>query len=105
MAAVSHRSLPRIHRWAGLSALAAVGLFTVCERGPFTSPIRVPPHPSSSSLRRSLDQNRGRWLLSLISIAVFVVAARGLRSVLIALEQDRLLADIAYSGISYVLGS
>jgi hypothetical protein len=38
-------------------------------------------------------------LLSLISIAVFVAAASGLRSVLIELEQDRLLPDIAYGGI------
>lgn len=63
MAAVSHRSLPRTHRWAGFSALAAVGLFTVANALWALAAARsecLRPR-ARRVLRRSLDQNRGRW--------------------------------------------
>jgi hypothetical protein len=83
--------LPRLHRWAGLSAVGAAVLFALANA--------LWSGPELLDFYRDLS---GRIvagaLLSLISIALFVVFASALRSVLIELEGDDLLANIAFGG-------
>jgi hypothetical protein len=92
--------LPRLHRWAGLSAVGAAVLFALANAlWAFQMPAQGASGPELLDFYRDLS---GRIvagaLLSLISIALFVVFASALRSVLIELEGDDLLANIAFGG-------
>jgi hypothetical protein len=96
----SSRGLPHIHRWAGLSGVGAAVLFAAANAlWAFEQPGRGASGPE---LLDFYDDLSGRIvagaLLSLISIAMFVVFASALRSVLIELERDELLANIAFGG-------
>ena len=96
----SLEGLPRVQRWAGVSGTGAAVVFGVANAlWAFEQPAR------GASARELLDfygDLSGRIvagsLLSLISIAMFVVFASALRSVLIELEGDELLANIAFGG-------
>jgi hypothetical protein len=81
MAAVSHRSLQRTHRWAGSAPWLRSGCSRLRTRA-FHQPDSGTSAPEVVEFYGELSTRIvvGR-LLSLISIAVFVVAARGLRSV------------------------
>lgn len=100
---MSHPSLgelPRVHRCAGLSAVGAVVLFAVANAlWAFEQP---DSGASGAELLAFYDDLSGRIvvgaLLSLISIALFVVFAGALRSVLMRLEEDELLANVAFAG-------
>jgi hypothetical protein len=100
---MSHRrsgGLPRIHRWAGLSGVGAAVLFALANAlWAFEQPNPGASGPVLLDFYRDLS---GRIvagaLLSLISIAMFVVFASALRGVLIELEGDELLANIAFGG-------
>jgi hypothetical protein len=92
--------LPPIHRWAGLSAIGTAALFAV---GNALWAFEMPDQGASGpKLLDFYDELSGRIvagaLLSLISIAMFVVFASAFRSVLAELEEDELLADIAFGG-------
>jgi hypothetical protein len=92
--------LQRSHRWAGLSAVATAVLFALANAlWAFEMPDRG---ASAPKLLTFYDDLSGRIvagaLLSLISIATFVVFASAFRSVLIELEGDELLASIAFGG-------
>jgi len=96
----SHSGLPRVHRWAGLSAVGAVVLFTVANAlWGFEQP---DPGASGPRLVNFYEDLSGQIVLgaalSLVSVAVFVVFASALRSVLIELEGDELLGDMAFGG-------
>lgn len=100
---MSYRSpggLPRIHRWAGRSAVATAILFAAANAlWGLEQPDQGAAGPELLDFYGDLA---GRIvagaLLSLISIAMFVVFASALRSVLIELEGDELLANIAFGG-------
>jgi hypothetical protein len=92
--------LPRIHRWAGVSGVGTAVVFVAANSlWGFEQP---GPGASGPELVDFYGDLSGRIvagaLLSLISIAMFVVFASALRSVLIELEGDQLLADIAFGG-------
>ena len=94
------REVPRIHRWAGLSAVATAVLFAVANAlWAFEMPEQG---ASGAELLDFYGDLSGRIeigaLLSLISIALFVVFAGALRGVLIELEGDELLGNIAFGG-------
>jgi hypothetical protein len=94
------KGLPRIHRWAGLSGVGAAVLFAVANAlWAFEQPS---PGASGPELLDFYGDLSGRIvagaLLSLVSIAIFVVFASALRSVLVELEGDELLANIAFGG-------
>lgn len=101
---MSHRSragLPRIHRWAGLSAVGAVLFFAA---GNVLWAFEQPdPNASGPELLDFYGDLSGRIevgaLLSLISIAIFIVFASAFRGVLIELEGDELFANIAFGGV------
>jgi len=99
---VSHPfgSLPRIHRWAGLSGVGTAVLFLVANA--LWALEQPGPGASGPRLLHFYGELSGRIvagaLLSLISIAMLVVFASALRSVLIELEGDELLASIAFGG-------
>jgi hypothetical protein len=93
--------LPRSHRWAGWSAIAAVVLFIVGNSlWAFNQPA---PDASGAELVDFYTDLSGEieagGLISLTSIAVFAVFASAFRSVLIELEGDDLLANIAFGGM------
>jgi hypothetical protein len=99
---MSYRSsgLPRAHRWAGLTALGTAVLFASANAlWGFEQP---GPEASGPELLSFYGDLSGRIvvgaLLSLISIAMFVVFASALRGVLIELEGDELLANVAFGG-------
>jgi hypothetical protein len=99
---MSYRSsgLPRAHRWAGLSAVGTAVLFASANAlWGFEQP---GPEASGPELLSFYGDLSGRIvvgaLLSLISIAMFVVFASALRGVLIELEGDELLANVAFGG-------
>jgi hypothetical protein len=92
--------LPRLHRWAGLSAVGTAVLFAVANAlWAFQMPDQGASGPELVDFYGDLS---GRIvagaLLSLISIAIFVVFASAFRGVLIALEGDELLANVAFGG-------
>jgi hypothetical protein len=89
-----------MHRWAGLSAIGASVVFMAANAlWALEQPGRG---ASGSELLAFYGDLSGRIvagaLLSLIAIAMFVVFASALRSVLIQLEGDELLPDIAFGG-------
>jgi hypothetical protein len=92
---------PRLHRWAGLSAIAAVAVFAVGnalwafeQPEPGASGAELIGFYTDLSDRIAI----GGWL-SLISIAIFIVFAGAMRSVIIELEGDELLANVAFGGV------
>jgi hypothetical protein len=90
----------RSHRWAGLSAVVTAVLFAGANGlWAFEMP---EGGASGAALVDFYDDLSGRIvagaLLSLISIATFVVFASAFRSVLAELEGDELLANIAFGG-------
>ena len=89
-----------MHRWAGLSAVGAAALFAAANA---LWAFRQPgPGASAAELLSFYDQLSGLIvagaLLSLISIAIFVVFASAFRGVLIELEGDQLLANVTFGG-------
>jgi hypothetical protein len=92
--------LPRIQRWAGLSAVAAVLVFVIGNAlWAFEQPAQDASGPELLAFYGDLS---GRIevgaLLSLISIALFVVFAGAFRAVLTELDGDELYANIAFGG-------
>jgi hypothetical protein len=92
--------LPRSHRWAGLSGVATALVFISANAlWGFEQPQSGAPRAEILDFYTDLS---GRIvagaLLSLISIAIFVVFASAFRSVLIELEGDELLANVAFGG-------
>jgi len=93
--------LPRAHRWAGVSAVATALLFAGANSlWGFEQP------DSGASAQEVVDfygdlsgQIVAGGLLSLVSIALFVVFAGAFRSVLIEIEGDELFANIAIGGV------
>ena len=92
--------LSRAQRWAGVSGVGTAVLFAGANAlWAFEQPDPGASAPELLDFYRDLS---GRIvagaLVSLISIATFVVFASALRSVLIGLEGDELLANIAFGG-------
>lgn len=94
-------NLERSYRWAGLSAVGGTILFVVANALWALEQPR-PGVPGPEALDFYADAS-GRitagGLLSLVSIAIFVVFASGVRRVLAELDQDDLLANIAFAGV------
>jgi hypothetical protein len=92
--------IARIRRWAGLSAIATVVLFAAANS--LWALEQPEPSASGQQLVEFYGDLSGRivagGLLSLVSIAVFVVFASALRSLLVAIEGDELLAMTAFGG-------
>jgi hypothetical protein len=94
------KGLPRTHRWAGLSGVGAVLLFAVANSlWGFEQPDQGASGPELVDFYGDLS---GRivagGMLSLISVALFVVFAGALRSLLVELDRDELLANVAFGG-------
>ncbi len=94
------KGLPRAHRWAGVSGIATGLLFALANSlWAFDQPARG---ASSAELLDFYAELAGEIvagaLVSLISIAAFVVFAGALREVLVELEGDALLANVAFGG-------
>jgi pimeloyl-ACP methyl ester carboxylesterase len=92
--------LPRAHRWAGVSGIATGLLFALANSlWAFDQPDFG---ASSAELLHFYGDLSGEIvagaLLSLVSVATFVVFASALREVLAALEGDALLANVAFGG-------
>jgi hypothetical protein len=92
--------LPRAHRWAGLSAIATAVVFI---GGNALWGFEQPDlGASSAEVVDFYEDASGRivvgGLLSLVSIGLFIVFASALRSVLVELEGDELLANVAFGG-------
>ncbi len=96
----SHTELPRNHRWAGWSAVGTALLFASANS--FWGFQQPGAGASGARLLDFYGDLSGRIvagaLLSLISIAMFVVFASAFRSVLTELEGDELLANVAFAG-------
>jgi hypothetical protein len=92
--------LPRAHRWAGAGAVATALLFGAANA------LWALQQPARGASGAELVRFYGDLstqiviggLLSLVSIALFVIFASAFRSVLIGLEGDELLANVAYGG-------
>jgi hypothetical protein len=97
---MSHRELPRAHRWAGISALSAFVVFSAANAiWAFEQPA---PGSSAPELIDFYTDLSSRIVVgglgSLLSIAIFVVFASALRGILAELEGDELLANAAFGG-------
>jgi hypothetical protein len=94
------RSLTASQRWAGLSAVVTAVVFVIANA--LWALEQPEPGASGSELLDFYGDLSGRIvagaLLSLIAIASFAVFASAFRSVLIELEGDELLANIAFGG-------
>ena len=95
-----NEGLPRMQLWAGASAVATAVLFAAANAlWAFEMPDRG---ASGAELLDFYGDLSGRivagGLLSLIAIALFVVFASAFRSVLIELDGDELLANVAFGG-------
>lgn len=90
----------RLRRWAGATAISAIGLFAIANS------VWAFEMPDSEALAPELvdfytDNARrivGGALLSLVSIALLVVSASALRGVLVDLEEDAMLGDVVFGG-------
>jgi hypothetical protein len=102
---MSGEDIPRIHRWAGLSAVGTVILFSVANAlWAFEQPDPSASGPEVVDFYGDLSERIvAGALLSLLSIALMIIFASAFRSVLIELEGDELLANIAFGG--FILGS
>jgi hypothetical protein len=97
---LSHRELPRAHRWAGISALSAFVVFSAANAiWAFDQPA---PGSSAPELIDFYTDLSSRIIVgglgSLLSLAIFVVFASALRGILAELEGDELLATAAFGG-------
>ena len=90
-----------MHRWAGVSALATTLLFAVANAlWAFQQPAQGAGGPELVRFYEDLStQIVAGGLLSLVAVALFVVFASAFRRVLIDLEGDELLANVAYGGV------
>jgi hypothetical protein len=91
---------PNMHRWAGVSAIATAILFAGANSlWGFEQPSWG---ASQEEILRFYENASDRivagGLLSLISIAIFVVFVSAFRRVLIELEGNELLANVAFGG-------
>jgi hypothetical protein len=100
---VSYRSvqdLPRAHRWAGLSGIATALVFAAANS------LWAFQQPSFGASGQELLDFYGDLstrieigaALALLSVATFVVFASALRSILVQLEGDEILANVAFGG-------
>jgi len=97
----SLKGLPRAHRWAGCSGIATGVVFAVANAlWAFDQPDFG---ASSAELLDFYGDLSGNIVtgavLSLVSIAMFVVFASALRPILIDLEGDEMLANVAFGGV------
>ncbi len=94
------RESVRIHRWAGLSAVGAVVLFTIGNAlWAFEQPAPGGSGPELVIFYSDLSERIvAGALLSLLSIAAFLVFASAIRAVLVEHQGDELLANIAFGG-------
>ena len=94
------RELPRSHRWAALSGIAAAIVFAVANAlWALDQPAWGASGPELVDFYTDAsDRIVAGGFLSLIAIALFVVFASALRSVLVDLEGDELLANVAFGG-------
>ena len=92
--------LPRTHRWAGASAIATALLFALANAlWAFQQPAQGASGPELVRFYEDLStQIVVGGLLSLVAVALFVVLVSALRPVLIEVEGDELLANVAYGG-------
>jgi hypothetical protein len=96
----SLEGLPMHHRWAGVSAVGSAVLFIVGNAlWGFEQPDLDASASELTDFYSGLSDRIvvGAWL-SLLSIAVFVVFAGAFRAVLVELEGDELLGNIAFGG-------
>ena len=98
---LTQRSVPRAHRWAGISALSAFVVFSAANAiWAFEQPA---PGSSAAELIEFYTDLSTRivvgGLASLFSIAIFVVFASALRTILAELEDGEVLANAAFGGI------
>lgn len=101
---MSHRvlgQLPRSHRWTGGSAVATAVFFGAAN---VLWALEQPGQGASAPrLLRFYGELSGRIvagaLLSLVAIAIFVVFGAALRGVLVELEGDELLGNVAFGGV------
>ena len=86
--------------WAGVSAVGAAGLFLAANAlWGFEQPDLDASAPEVIDFYSGLPERIvAGGLLSLVSIAIFVVFASAFRSLLNALEGDQLLGDVAFGG-------
>jgi hypothetical protein len=93
--------MTREQRWTGVSGLAGFVVFTV-GNALWALDQPAPDAPAAELVAFYTDAS-GRivagGLISLLSIAIFVVFAAGLRAVLAELDGDGLLADAAFGGL------
>jgi hypothetical protein len=94
-------AVPTPHRWAGVSALCALVVFSAANAiWAFEQPA---PGSSAAELIDFYTDLSSRivvgGLASLFSIAIWTFFAGALRSVLAELEGDGLLADVAFGGM------
>jgi hypothetical protein len=94
------RDVPSVHRWAGISALGAFGVFTAANvLWAFEQPA---PGSSGAELIDFYTDLSTRIIVggfaSMFSIAIFVAFAAALRPILSALEDGELLANAAFGG-------
>jgi hypothetical protein len=97
----ARRSVPRAHRWAGISALSAFIVFSAANAiWAFEQPA---PGSSAAELIDFYTDLSTRivvgGLASLFSIAIYVVFSSALRSILAELEEGELLANAAFGGM------
>jgi hypothetical protein len=93
--------VPRSHRWTGVSALVAFGLFAAGNAlWAFDQP--APGTQGADLVDFYADASErivAGGLISLASLGVFVFFASGLRATLAELEGDDLLAGAAFGGV------
>ena len=94
------RAIPGVHRWAGLSAIATAVLFVAGNAlWAFEQPETGASGPELLAFYGDLSERIvAGALLSLVSIALFVVFASAFRELLAELDEDRLCANIAFGG-------
>jgi hypothetical protein len=92
--------LPGAHLWAGASGVATALIFAIANAlWAFDQPSFGASAPELIDFYGDLSgQIVAGALLSLISIAAFVVFASALREILIQLEGDAILANVAFGG-------
>lgn len=100
---MSHRPpavVSRAQRWAGMSAIAGVVLFSAANAlWAFEQPPAGASGPELLSFYGDLSERIvAGGLLSLVSVAIFVIFASAFRIVLIESEGDELLANVAFGG-------
>ncbi len=94
-------TVPRSHRWAGLSAISAFAVFAAANAiWAFEQP---DPGSSAPELIEFYADASERivagGLASLFSVAIFLVFASALRSIIVEVEGDDLLANAAFGGM------